>query len=98
MAQDMKAQTIQPPTALRDRVGGRATGLDPAMLARAEAALKSLSGQFSQWLAEEIVKLESARAAIQAQGLNAQTCDALYMRAHDLKGLGGTTNFRSSPD
>jgi chemotaxis protein histidine kinase CheA len=93
LGQELKAQTIQPSTALRDKVGGRATGLDPAMLARAEAALKSLSGQFSQWLDEEIVKLEGARAEIQAKGLNPQTSEALYMRAHDLKGLGGTYEF-----
>jgi hypothetical protein len=89
----MKAQTVLPDTPLRAKVGGRATGLDPAMLARAEAALKSLSGQFAQWLEEEIVKLEAARADIQASGLDARTGDALYMRAHDLKGLGGTYEF-----
>jgi hypothetical protein len=93
LGQELKAQTIQPSTALRDKVGGRAMGLDPAMLARAEAALKSLSGQFSQWLDEEIVKLDAARADIQAKGLSAQTSEALYMRAHDLKGLGGTYEF-----
>jgi chemotaxis protein histidine kinase CheA len=93
LGQELKVESNQPTATLRDKVGGRGTGLDPAMLARAEAALKSLSGQFSQWLNEEIVKLEGARAEIHAKGLNAQTTEALYMRAHDLKGLGGTYEF-----
>jgi chemotaxis protein histidine kinase CheA len=93
LGQELKAENTQTAATLRNKVGGRGTGLDPAMLARAEAALKSLSGQFSQWLNEEIVKLEGARAEIQATGLNAQTVETLYMRAHDLKGLGGTYEF-----
>jgi chemotaxis protein histidine kinase CheA len=93
VSQEFKAQAIQPSNALRDKVGGRTIGLDPNMLARAEAALKSLSGQFSQWLNDEIVKLETARTEIQAKGLNGETGEALYMRAHDLKGLGGTYEF-----
>ena len=93
MSQDFQVQTTQPSSTLRDKVGGRVTGLDPDMLARAEAALKSLSGQFSQWLNDEIVKLDAARAEVGAKGLNPETCDGLYMRAHDLKGLGGTYEF-----
>jgi hypothetical protein len=93
LSQDFKAGTGQPSSVLRDKVGGRATGLDPSMLARAEAALKSLSGQFSQWLNDEIAKLDSAREDIQVKGLNNQTSETLYMRAHDLKGLGGTYEF-----
>ncbi len=93
LSQELKVETIQPSGALREKFGGRAGGLDPNMLARAEAALKSLSGQFSQWLNDEIVKLEAARADVQTKGLNTETGEALYMRAHDLKGLGGTYEF-----
>ncbi len=93
MAQEFAVETIQPSNSLRDKVGGRLAALDPSVLAKAEAALQSLSGQFSQWLDDEIVKLEAARAEIQAKGLTVQTTEALYMRAHDLKGLGGTYEF-----
>lgn len=88
MSQNLNAQTITPAA----RVGG-AGRLDPDVLARAEAALKSLSSQFSQWLNDEIVKLENARAAVQHQGLMGDAGEALYMRAHDLKGLGSTYEF-----
>ena len=93
LAQDFAARTFQPSNDLRDKAGPRSGGLDMGMLARAEAALKSLSGQFGQWLNDEIVKLEAARAEVQANGVAGPAGEALYMRAHDLKGLGGTYEF-----
>jgi chemotaxis protein histidine kinase CheA len=62
-------------------------------VARAEAALKALAGQFAGWLQDEIRKLDAARARITADGLDAETCEAFYLHAHDLKGLGGTYGF-----
>jgi hypothetical protein len=86
------AEVIQVPNMLKLKVGGRG-GIDMAAIAKAEAALKSLSGNFSQWLNDEIVKLEAARQEVRAAGLNALTVEALYLRAHDLKGLGATYEF-----
>jgi hypothetical protein len=40
-----------------------------------------------------LTKLDAARAAIRAEGLNVQTAETLYFRAHDLKGLGATYEF-----
>jgi hypothetical protein len=88
------AQFIQPPNTLRLKVGGsRFGGIDPAALAKAEAALQNLSSQFDEWLNDELVKLDAARAAIQAQGYTTQAADGLYLRAHDMKGLGGTYGY-----
>ncbi len=67
--------------------------LDPDVVARAEAALKSLSAQFSRWLQDEIDKLEAARDRATAEGLAGVAGEVLYTRAHDLKGLGGTYEF-----
>ncbi len=64
-----------------------------AAVARAEAALKSLAGQFGEWLQDEIDKLDAARAAVAAEGLGGPAGEALYLHAHDLKGLGGTYQF-----
>jgi len=87
-------QMIQVPNTLRLKVGGGRLGaLDPSAIAKAEAALKSLSGNFAQWLQDEITKLENARQTIRTEGLNAQTVESLYLRAHDLKGLGTTYGF-----
>jgi hypothetical protein len=82
---------IQPANTLRLKVGsGR---LDMSAVAKAEAALKSLASNFHQWLGEEISKLEAARAVTRAEGMADPAGEALYICAHDLKGLGGTYEF-----
>lgn len=88
------AQFIQPPNTLRLKVGGAGFGgIDAAAVARAEAALKDLSSQFGEWLRDEVSKMEAARADIRSIGVTPQTMEQLYMRAHDLKGLGATYQF-----
>ena len=87
------AQVIRPPNTLRLKVGGGFGGIDAGAIAKAEEALKAMSAQFGQWLQDEIVKLDKAQADIRSQGYNAQTAEALYFRAHDLKGLGATYQY-----
>ena len=91
MSQQKPAQVIPASNTLRLRVGGR--GIDPAAIAKAEAALKSLSGNFAQWLQDEIAKLEAARQRVKSEGVTPESMEQLYMRAHDLKGLGTTYEF-----
>lgn len=85
-------QVIRPPNPLRAKVGGFG-GIDANAIAKAEAALKAMSAQFGQWLQEEIVKLDQAQADIRAKGYTPETAEALYFRAHDLKGLGATYQY-----
>jgi chemotaxis protein histidine kinase CheA len=85
------AALIQPPNALRSRLGGRLPSIDP--IAKAEAALKGLSAQFGEWLRDEVAKLDAAHAALKAEGPTQACMDAVYSRAHDLKGLGTTYEF-----
>ncbi len=87
------AQVFRPPNTLRLKVGGGFGGIDAAAIAKAEEALKAMSSQFGQWLQDEINKLDAAQAAIRAEGLNTQTAEGLYFRAHDLKGLGTTYQY-----
>jgi chemotaxis protein histidine kinase CheA len=68
-------------------------GIDPAAIAKAEAALKSLSGNFAQWLDDEIANLENVRATVRSEGPSPENMESLYLRAHDLKGLGATYGF-----
>lgn len=75
------------------KLGGRFGAIDADAIAKAEAALKSLSGQFAQWLDDEIRKLDAARAEVQVHGYNPSTSEGVYLRAHDLKGLGSTYEF-----
>lgn len=93
MTNSNQAEVIPAPNTLRLKVGGGRLSFDADAVARAEAALKSLSGQFAQWMQDELTKLEAARTAVREQGMTAQTAETLYMRAHDLKGLGTTYEF-----
>ena len=93
MSQQNPGQLIQVPNTLRMKVGGRFGAIDPAAIAKAEAALKGLSGNFAQWLNDELTKLENARQTVRTTGANAETMESLYLRAHDLKGLGTTYGF-----
>jgi hypothetical protein len=86
-------QVINQPNSLKLKLGGRFGGIDMAAIARAEAALASLSGNFAQWMQEELQKLEAARQAIRVDGMTTQSAEGLYFRAHDLKGLGATYDF-----
>ena len=87
------AQVIRPPNTLRMKVGGGFGGIDANAIAKAEQALQAMSSQFGQWLQDEIVKLDKAQADIRASGYNVETAEALYFRAHDLKGLGTTYQY-----
>ncbi|AQR61448.1 Hpt domain-containing protein [Brevundimonas sp. LM2] len=87
------AQVTSPPNLLRAKVGGGFSGINADAIARAEEALKAMSGQFGQWLQDEVTKLDAAQARIRAEGYDAQTAEGLYFRAHDLKGLGATYQY-----
>jgi chemotaxis protein histidine kinase CheA len=96
VSEQNSGQIIQVPNTLRLKVGGsgRLGALDPSAIAKAEAALKSLSGNFAQWLQDEITKLENARQTVRQQGVTPESMENLYLRAHDLKGLGTTYGYQ----
>lgn len=89
-----KAELIKPPPpTLQDKVGARAAGFDAEAVARAEQALREMSGNFHTWMAEDIGRLEKARRSARAAGFNAASVESLYGHAHDVKGLGGTYDY-----
>jgi hypothetical protein len=75
------------------KVGGGFGAIDAKAIAKAEEALAAMSSQFGQWLQDEITKMDQAQADIRAQGYTSATAEALYFRAHDLKGLGTTYQY-----
>ncbi|MCA6227872.1 MAG: Hpt domain-containing protein [Phenylobacterium sp.] len=62
-------------------------------MAKAEAALAAMAVNFEEWLQAEITRLNSAMSLVQAEGRSEANMEALYHRAHDLKGLGATYGY-----
>lgn len=93
MSEQNPGQVVPAPNTLKLKVGGRFAGIDPAAIAKAEAALKNLSSNFAEWLQDELNKLDAARSRVKAEGWTNETAENLYLRAHDLKGLGTTYEF-----
>lgn len=72
---------------------GKALAFDADALARAEAALQSLSGEFEQWMGDEVTRLTHARTEARHAGFDDASLVTLYSCAHDIKGLGGTYDY-----
>jgi HPt (histidine-containing phosphotransfer) domain-containing protein len=77
---------------LKAKVGGGLGGVDMAALKRADAALETLSSEFSGWLAQDVKALADARARYAATP-STETRAALLRAAHDIKGQATTFNF-----
>lgn len=73
------------------KTGGLA--FDADALARAEAALKSLSGEFEKWMGDEVTRLAAARVTARQTNYGEPALLALYSSAHDIKGLGSTYDY-----
>jgi hypothetical protein len=88
-------EVIMPPNKLKKAVQklkpGTKIDFDP--VARAEAALAELAADFSQWMELECTRLDAARNAIRASGMNTGTRDALFLAAHDIKGQALTFGY-----
>lgn len=85
-------EVIAPPNPLRKVVSqGRPGDDDP--IARAEAALATLSSEFNQWMLAECDRLETARQSLKLLGINGKTHQAIFHAAHDIKGEAATFGF-----
>src|SRR6478752_8547866 len=62
-------------------------------VARAEQALAGLSGEFKDWMADEVNRLSTAYAAIRNDGFTKDRRDELFRAAHDIKGDAATFGF-----
>jgi len=87
-------EVITPPNKLRKAVAAVTAGdPDDDPVARAEAALANLSGEFSTWMNDECAKLDAARREVKAKGFGKATHQALFHAAHDIKGDAATFGF-----
>jgi HPt (histidine-containing phosphotransfer) domain-containing protein len=85
-------EVITPPHELR-RAVTLASDPNDDPIARAEAALAELSGEFSNWMQAECERLDAARQEVARQGFTEKTKDALFRAAHDIKGEAATFGF-----
>jgi HPt (histidine-containing phosphotransfer) domain-containing protein len=92
MARQKPIEIITPPNMLKAKIGGAMPALDQKAIARAEAALEKLSGQFGDWINEELNRLLDAWAVYEAAQTPANK-NELHRRAHDLKGLAPTYGY-----
>ena len=65
-------------------------------VARAEAALANMSGEFKNWMGIETDRLAAAHAAILKDGFTNFTREELFRAAHDIKGDAATFGFPSA--
>ena len=65
-------------------------------VARAEAALASMSGEFKIWMGIETERLAAAHAAILKDGFTSFTREELFRAAHDIKGDAATFGYPSA--
>jgi HPt (histidine-containing phosphotransfer) domain-containing protein len=87
-------EVIMPPHKLKKAVSKAAPGAaadDP--VARAEAALAELSGEFSTWMDTECQRLDQARRKVKRSGLFGAAKEELFRAAHDIKGEAATFGF-----
>lgn len=86
-------QVITQPNPLRKMIRRVADDDKDDPVARAEAALAGLSGEFKNWMAVECERLGAAHAAIVRDGFTATTREELFRAAHDIKGDAATFGF-----
>ncbi len=85
-------EIINPPNMLKAKIGGPMPALDQKAIARAEAELEKMSGQFDEWIVEELEHLTHAWTAFE-KSVDEETTAELHRRSHDLKGLAPTYGY-----
>jgi hypothetical protein len=86
-------EKITPDTAKLRKMLRAAVPGEEDPIARAEAALAAISGDFSTWMQDECTRLDTARHRVRESGLSTQTRQELFLSAHDLKGDSGTLGY-----
>lgn len=93
MAQD--PEIIVPPDVLKAKVGYGAGGVDPEVLARAEAAVAGLQAEYLTWAQGDLERLQGAFDAGRCtpDPQRAQAMRRVFEICHDIKGQGGSFGY-----
>jgi chemotaxis protein histidine kinase CheA len=86
-------EMIAAPNMLQIKIGGPIGAADLHLIEKAESALNDMRSDFALWIEDEVVKLEDAANTVRKAGLKGKEGEDLFIRAHDLRGLGSTYEF-----
>ncbi|MGI9415635.1 MAG: Hpt domain-containing protein [Hyphomicrobiales bacterium] len=87
-------EIIEVENTLKAKVAITGSGpVDRTAIQRAETALKHLSVQFDDWLAEEVKSLTAARDAVRQNGLAGDYFDELFRTSHAIMGQAETLGY-----
>lgn len=88
-------EIISAPNSLRKAKSGSGPAkLDPALLQRAENAVKQMAASYSDWVRDDMGEIEAAMKRLTAsQGSDTESVKVLYWLAFDMKGQGGSFGF-----
>jgi HPt (histidine-containing phosphotransfer) domain-containing protein len=67
-------------------------------VARAEAALAGLAGEFKSWMDTEAARLSKAYAAVLKTGFDDGACEEMFRAAHDIKGDAATFGYPAAAE
>ena len=95
MAEEQKVEVITPPDNLKDKVkSGVSGGVDEKVLARAEAIVASMGGDFVQWAEKDLKSLQQAFDNLKSDPADQkETLNTIFQISHDIKGQGGSFDF-----
>ena len=87
-------EIVQPPNKLRQKTGGGGGITEEEAVKRGEEAIAALGDRFIMWANDVLANCESDLAQIAKGGAEgAEGARALFSRAHNLKGDGGTFGY-----
>ena len=86
-------EMIAAPNMLQIKIGGPIGAADLHLIEKADNALNDMRSDFALWLEDEVEKLEKSASIARKEGLKGSEGEELFIRAHDLRGLGSTYDF-----
>ena len=95
MTGDAPAKMIKPPTTIADKVtiGGHGA-VDAKALKRAQQVIEDFADDYPDWAREDLAKMQIAFDDLKsADGASAESLDAVFQVAHDMKGQGGSFDY-----
>jgi chemotaxis protein histidine kinase CheA len=92
MPRQQPIEIFMPPNMLKAKVGGSFSGMDPALVKRAEGVMEELKTEFGNWLSSDVDNLVASRERYSA-AINEETRADLFRAAHDLKGGAQTYEY-----